>query len=38
MCGIAHAVTVHGGPPTGRIDTARRYLATLLEGMRQPNT
>ncbi|MGI5157831.1 TetR/AcrR family transcriptional regulator [Microbispora sp. CA-102843] len=40
MCGIAHAVTVHGGTPTDRIDTAHRYLATLLEGMRPtpPNT
>jgi len=34
MCGIAHAVTVHGGAPADRVDTARRYLATLLEGMR----
>ncbi len=34
MCGIAHAVTVHGGTPAERIDTAHRYLATLLEGMR----
>ncbi|WP_328923712.1 TetR/AcrR family transcriptional regulator [Streptomyces sp. NBC_00190] len=34
MCGIAHAVEVRGGAPAGRIDTARRYLATLLGGMR----
>ncbi|MEV7807401.1 helix-turn-helix domain-containing protein [Microbispora sp. NPDC088329] len=34
MCGIAHAVTVHGGTPADRVGTARRYLATLLEGMR----
>jgi hypothetical protein len=34
MCGIAHAVNVHGGTRAGRIATARRYLATLLEGMR----
>ncbi|MFI9803804.1 TetR/AcrR family transcriptional regulator [Streptomyces sp. NPDC052301] len=37
MCGIAHAVHVHGGTPHDRIDTARRYLATLLEGMRKPS-
>ncbi|MEU2494584.1 TetR/AcrR family transcriptional regulator [Streptomyces sp. NPDC007883] len=34
MCGIAHAVNVHGGTPADRIDTAHRYLATLLEGLR----
>ncbi|MFJ6382508.1 TetR/AcrR family transcriptional regulator [Kitasatospora sp. NPDC092039] len=34
MCGIAHAVHVHGGTPTERIDTARRYLATVLGGLR----
>ncbi|GAA4877304.1 TetR/AcrR family transcriptional regulator [Kitasatospora terrestris] len=34
MCGIAHAVSVHGGAPADRVDTARRYLATLLEGLR----
>ncbi|MFB7629526.1 TetR/AcrR family transcriptional regulator [Streptomyces sp. NPDC056149] len=34
MCGIAHAVHVHGGTPVDRIDTAHRYLATLLEGLR----
>ncbi|MFF7635933.1 TetR/AcrR family transcriptional regulator [Kitasatospora sp. NPDC008050] len=33
MCGIAYAVNVHGGTPTDRIDTAHRYLATLLEGL-----
>ncbi|MFF4381188.1 TetR/AcrR family transcriptional regulator [Kitasatospora sp. NPDC001547] len=34
MCGIAHAVDVHGGTPADRIDTARRYLATVLGGLR----
>ncbi|MFJ2193528.1 TetR/AcrR family transcriptional regulator [Kitasatospora sp. NPDC087861] len=34
MCGIAHAVNVHGGPPAHRITTAHRYLATLLGGLR----
>ncbi|MGE7385165.1 TetR/AcrR family transcriptional regulator [Streptomyces sp. NPDC004126] len=34
MCGIAHAVHVHGGNPDDRIDTAHRYLATLLGGLR----
>ncbi|MER6240761.1 TetR/AcrR family transcriptional regulator [Streptomyces clavifer] len=34
MCGIAYAVQVHGGGPAERIDTARRYLATLLGGLR----
>lgn len=33
MCGIAHAVNVHGGTPTARIDTAHRYLTALLEGL-----
>ena len=34
MCGVAHAVSVHGGTLADRIETAHRYLATLLEGMR----
>ncbi|MEU5254677.1 hypothetical protein [Streptomyces longwoodensis] len=34
MCGIAHAVSVHGGSPADRVDTAHRYLAALLEGLR----
>ncbi|MFJ3921994.1 TetR/AcrR family transcriptional regulator [Streptomyces sp. NPDC090022] len=34
MCGIAYAVQVHGGDPADRIDTAHRYLSTLLEGLR----
>lgn len=34
MCGIAYAVQVHGDSPADRIDTARRYLATLLGGVR----
>ncbi|MFD7233012.1 TetR/AcrR family transcriptional regulator [Streptomyces sp. NPDC059881] len=34
MCGIAYAVDVHGAAPDDRIDTARRYLATLLGGLR----
>lgn len=34
MCGIAYAVHVHGGPDADRVDTARRYLATLLGGLR----
>ncbi|MFJ9343064.1 TetR/AcrR family transcriptional regulator [Streptomyces sp. NPDC101733] len=34
MCGIAYAVHVHGGTPADRIDTAHRYLATLLGGLR----
>ncbi|MFF4104724.1 TetR/AcrR family transcriptional regulator [Streptomyces sp. NPDC001903] len=34
MCGIAYAVDVHGAAPADRVDTARRYLATLLEGLR----
>ncbi|PBC70211.1 TetR family transcriptional regulator [Streptomyces sp. TLI_235] len=36
MCGIAHAVGVHGGAPGDRIDTGRRYLAALLGGLRVP--
>ncbi|WP_055585613.1 TetR/AcrR family transcriptional regulator [Peterkaempfera griseoplana] len=36
MCGIAHAVNVHGGAPADRIAAAHRYLAMLLEGMRTP--
>ncbi|MGP4000855.1 TetR/AcrR family transcriptional regulator [Streptomyces sp. 8N706] len=34
MCGIAYAVDVHGGASADRIDTAHRYLATLLGGLR----
>ncbi|MFD4134972.1 TetR/AcrR family transcriptional regulator [Streptomyces goshikiensis] len=34
MCGVAYAVGVHGGDPADRVVTARRYLATLLEGLR----
>ncbi|MEK2478766.1 TetR/AcrR family transcriptional regulator [Streptomyces noursei] len=34
MCGIAHAVNVHGGTSVDRIATARRYLAALLGGLR----
>ncbi|MFB7252601.1 TetR/AcrR family transcriptional regulator [Streptomyces nojiriensis] len=34
MCGIAHAVNVHGGTPTDKTETAHRYLDTLFEGMR----
>ncbi|KDQ67566.1 TetR/AcrR family transcriptional regulator [Streptomyces halstedii] len=34
MCGIAHAVNVHGGTPADKAETARRYLGTLLEGVR----
>ncbi|SEL81503.1 TetR/AcrR family transcriptional regulator [Streptacidiphilus jiangxiensis] len=33
MCGIAHAVDVHGATPADRLDTAHRYLATLLGGL-----
>jgi AcrR family transcriptional regulator len=36
MCGIAHAVNVHGGTPADRIAVGHRYLTTLLEGMRPP--
>ncbi|MFE5539090.1 TetR/AcrR family transcriptional regulator [Streptomyces sp. NPDC056492] len=38
MCGIAYAVDVHGGAPDHRIDTAHRYLATLLGGLRATTT
>jgi AcrR family transcriptional regulator len=34
MCGIAHAVNVHGGTPADKTGTAHRYLDTLLEGLR----
>ncbi|WP_327286499.1 TetR/AcrR family transcriptional regulator [Streptomyces sp. NBC_01205] len=34
MCGIAYSVNVHGGAPADRLDTAHRYLAVLLEGLR----
>lgn len=34
MCGIAYAVHIHAGAPADRINTARRYLATLLGGLR----
>ncbi|MEW1776664.1 helix-turn-helix domain-containing protein [Streptomyces sp. NPDC086777] len=34
MCGIAHAVHIHGGTRADRISTGQRYLAMLLEGMR----
>nr|WP_242438921.1 hypothetical protein [Streptomyces sp. CB00455] len=34
MCGIAHAVNVYNGTPADRIDTAHRYLATPLGGLR----
>ncbi|MEU7410138.1 helix-turn-helix domain-containing protein [Streptomyces sp. NPDC042638] len=32
MCGIAYAANVHGEPAV-RVETARRYLAALLEGL-----
>jgi hypothetical protein len=32
MCGVAFAATVHGGPDS-RVETARRYLTSLLEGL-----
>ncbi|MFD8793334.1 TetR/AcrR family transcriptional regulator [Streptomyces vinaceus] len=38
MCGIAYAVDGHGGATADRIDTARRYLATLLAGVRATAT
>ena len=40
MCGIVHAVNIHGGTPADRVDTAHRYLAMLLEGLHttSPNT
>ncbi|MFI1153326.1 TetR/AcrR family transcriptional regulator [Streptomyces sp. NPDC020817] len=35
MCGLAYAVDVHGvRDAAARVDTAHRYLATLLEGLR----
>ncbi|KOY54262.1 TetR/AcrR family transcriptional regulator [Streptomyces sp. XY332] len=34
MCGVAYAVQVHGSTADDRIDTAHRYLATLLGGLR----
>lgn len=39
MCGLAYAVDVHAGSaPADRIDTARRYLAALLGGLRAAPT
>ncbi|MFI9243718.1 TetR/AcrR family transcriptional regulator [Streptomyces sp. NPDC053086] len=35
MCGIAYAANVHGDP-SARVDTARRYLTALLEGLYVP--
>ncbi|WP_405020519.1 TetR/AcrR family transcriptional regulator [Kitasatospora sp. NBC_00070] len=32
MCGVAYAATVHSTPAT-RVETARRYLTVLLEGL-----
>ncbi|GHE10706.1 TetR/AcrR family transcriptional regulator [Streptomyces alanosinicus] len=32
MCGVAYAANVHGAPET-RLETARRYLTALLEGL-----
>ncbi|WP_198533689.1 hypothetical protein [Streptomyces odonnellii] len=32
MCGIAYAANVHGTPAV-RVETARRYLAALLESV-----
>ncbi|MFF4341210.1 TetR/AcrR family transcriptional regulator [Kitasatospora sp. NPDC001540] len=34
VCGIAHAANVCGGTPADRAETARRYLAALLDGLR----
>ncbi|GLY50127.1 TetR/AcrR family transcriptional regulator [Lentzea sp. NBRC 102530] len=34
MCGIAYATYVHSGSPADRLPTARRYLETLLRGLR----
>ncbi|WP_268903584.1 hypothetical protein [Herbidospora solisilvae] len=34
MCGLAHAVAVRGSAPADQIDTPRRYLATLFDGVR----
>ncbi|MDG6108666.1 TetR/AcrR family transcriptional regulator [Dactylosporangium aurantiacum] len=36
MCGIAYAAEVHCETPAERSATARRYLLTLLEGLRTP--
>ncbi|WP_153813350.1 TetR/AcrR family transcriptional regulator [Streptomyces sp. SUK 48] len=36
MCGIAHAVNLHGGDTASRLRTAHRYLTTFLEGTRTP--
>ncbi|MFG3227276.1 TetR/AcrR family transcriptional regulator [Kitasatospora sp. NPDC048194] len=34
MCGVAHAAQVHSGSRAARLAAARRYLATLLGGLR----
>ncbi|MFI5999394.1 hypothetical protein ACIA98_03105 [Streptomyces sp. NPDC051366] len=34
MCAVAYAVQVHDSTADDRIDTAHRYLATLLGGLR----
>ncbi|MFD4668304.1 TetR/AcrR family transcriptional regulator [Lentzea sp. NPDC058450] len=34
MCGIAYATYVHSSGPDDRLPTARRYLETLLRGLR----
>ncbi|MFY4719973.1 TetR/AcrR family transcriptional regulator [Streptomyces sp. LaBMicrA B280] len=36
MCGIAHAVNLHGGDRASRLRTADRYLTTFFEGARVP--
>lgn len=36
MCGIAYAAQVHSADSAARVTTARRYLTTLLEGLRAP--
>ncbi|OIK27125.1 TetR/AcrR family transcriptional regulator [Streptomyces malaysiense] len=36
MCGIAHAVDIHGGDTAARLRTARRYLTAFFEGARTP--
>ncbi|WP_416486052.1 TetR/AcrR family transcriptional regulator [Streptomyces sp. CL12] len=36
MCGIAHAVNLHGGDTASRLHTAHRYLTTFFEGARVP--
>ncbi|MER8116667.1 helix-turn-helix domain-containing protein [Streptomyces sp. NPDC094031] len=36
MCGIAHAVNLHGGDTASRLRTAHRYLTTFFEGTRTP--